>query len=143
MSNRPSPCSGDMRDRARQGATVLVSSHDLGLLERFCDDVLFIHNGTLIAHDSMPAFLRRFAPSDAVTLRLDSDITPEILDRIRRFNPRQNAGSSLVVSIPEDASLGDLVAVLEPDVRVLDASRETASLRDIYLEMTTRKGVEV
>lgn len=131
---------GQMRDLAKQGATILVSSHDLGLLERFCDDVLFIHGGRIIAHDSMCEFLHRFAPPDTVTLLLDRRVTPEILARIERFNPRQDQDTTLIVSLPPDAGLGDLIVLLEPDVRVLDISRKTASLRDIYLKMTTDEG---
>lgn len=131
---------GHMRDLARRGATILVSSHDLGLLEHFCDDVMFVHDGALIAHDSMQTFLRQFAPSDAVTLHLAGNVTPAILEGIESFNPRQEQDATLTVSIPPDASLGDLFVLLEPNIRIVDISRKTASLRDVYLKMTAQEG---
>jgi len=131
---------GHMRNLTQEDETILISSHDLGLLERFCDDVLFIHDGRIIAHDAMQSFLRRYAPSESVTLHLDGTVTPAMLERIRLFNPRQEQDARLTASIPSGATIGSLVTLLEPDIRVLDISRKTASLRDIYLKMTTREG---
>src|SRR5699024_7008021 len=72
---------GHMRDLTSHGATILVSSHDLCLLERFCDEVMFIHDGTLVAHDPIGEFLRRFAPADTVSLRVEGIVRPEFLPR--------------------------------------------------------------
>src|SRR5699024_9309672 len=36
---------GFISEKTREGALALVSSHDLGLLERYCDEVLFILDG--------------------------------------------------------------------------------------------------
>lgn len=133
---------GHIRERTRGGALALVSSHDLGLLERYCDDVLFILNGELIAHEPMPTFLKRFAPTDALTLTLDTEVGADILIRLDQFGPapHEDDAYALTVSLPEGASLGDIVRALEPDVRVMDASRQASSLRNVYLSLATTNG---
>ncbi len=129
-----------LRERARSGALVLVSSHDLGLLEQFCDEVIFIHNGRLVAHQQMPAFLRRFAPSDAITIQYEGHLSPELLDQLATFDPKVQGDATLAVTIPDGMTLGTLVTMLEPGIRVLDASREHASLRAVYRQMTHQEG---
>lgn len=39
----------DLRRRANNGALVLASSHDLDLLERYCDQVLYLESGRIVA----------------------------------------------------------------------------------------------
>lgn len=129
-----------LRARALDGALVLVSSHDLGLLEQFCDEVIFIHNGRLIAHQPMAAFLRRFAPSDAITIQYEGELSSVVLDQLAPFDPKVNAHAKLTVTMPDGMPLGALIAMLEPEIRVLDAGRERASLRAVYRQMTRQEG---
>lgn len=129
-----------IRDRARAGAAVLISSHDLGLLERYCDDVMLIANGSIVAHDSLPAFLSRFAPADSMKLRIDGEIPAKMLSRLHQFNPRLESDNVLTITLPPTAALGEIIATLELSVRVLEATREMSSLRDVYLQLTGVKG---
>lgn len=41
------------------GCTILISAHDLGHLEKICDEAEFIKDGTIIAHTSIPANCKR------------------------------------------------------------------------------------
>jgi ABC-2 type transport system ATP-binding protein len=38
---------------ARRGTTVIYSSHVMDMVERVCDDVLILHKGRVVAHDSV------------------------------------------------------------------------------------------
>jgi len=41
-----------LSERAREGTAIVVSSHDLGLVERFADRVLVVHDGTIAGRGS-------------------------------------------------------------------------------------------
>ncbi|MBE5966537.1 MAG: ABC transporter ATP-binding protein [Lachnospiraceae bacterium] len=41
------------------GCTILISAHDLGHLEKICDEAVFIKNGTIVAHINIPADCKR------------------------------------------------------------------------------------
>ena len=45
------------RIREERGCAVLMVSHDLGQVRRIADDVLFLHNGRLVAHALTSDFL--------------------------------------------------------------------------------------
>lgn len=133
---------GFLRERTKTGALVLVSSHDLGLLERYCDDVLFVLDGQIVAHQSMPAFLKRFNPGDTITLTLDTEVTPTIVDALSKYSPLPDPEKSnaITVSLAEGVALSDVVIGLEGIAKVTDAHRTTASLRNVYLQMSAEDG---
>ena len=41
-----------LRDKARQGGTVVMVLHDLDLAARFCDQLLLLHNNQVLSHGS-------------------------------------------------------------------------------------------
>ncbi len=47
-----------LRAQAREGRTVVVSAHDLNLAHRFCDDLLLLHEGEILAHGEARSVLR-------------------------------------------------------------------------------------
>ena len=46
-----------INDIDSEGVRILMVSHDLGQVRRIADDVLFLHNGRLVAHALVPGFL--------------------------------------------------------------------------------------
>lgn len=127
-----------IRERTRAGSLALVSSHDLGLLEQFCDEVIFVMNGRVIAHDNVLNFLRRYTPKDSVQLQLEQNITSELLRRLVDFLPvlDESDPTRIDVTLPPNSVLGDVVAAIGEHGRVIDAIRTPASLRDVYLRLT-------
>lgn len=134
---------GYIRERTRAGALAMVSSHDLGLLERYCDEVLFVLDGRIVTHQSMPAFLRSFAATGALDLTLDTAVTPAILAALSSYAPARDPDHShrVTISLPEGMTLSDIVAALDSTARVLEATREQSSLRNVYLRLTTEREV--
>ncbi len=132
---------GFISEKTREGALALVSSHDLGLLERYCDEVLFILDGEVIAHSAMGDFLERFTATDTLSLTLDTDVSPEILQTLAVYSPTRNEENPAIVEVglPDDGALSDVVLDLYGVARVLEASRTPASLRNIYLQLTQQK----
>lgn len=132
---------GYIREQTRSGALALVSSHDLGLLERYCDEVLFIPDGAVIAHGPMSDFLKRFAATDDLILTLDGEVTPAVFEALAPYSPipDDEAARTVTVSLTGKATLSDVVSALDGITSVLDASRTPASLRNVYLQMTGKK----
>lgn len=51
-----------LRERARQGVPVLFSSHQLAVVERLCDDLVIISEGTIAAAGEREKLRERFGP---------------------------------------------------------------------------------
>lgn len=131
---------GHLKHRAQRGALVLISSHDLGLLEQACDEVMLIHGGTLVAHQPLQAFLRMFTPAQALTVRIEGDLPPSVIDLLWPYDPKLQEPNRITLTLPEGMLLGEVITILEQYVRVVDASRETASLRSVYRQVTAQEG---
>lgn len=132
-----------IREQTRAGALALVSSHDLGLLERYCDEVLFILDGEVIAHSSMTEFLARFTATDTLQLTLEDDVTPTVLVALATYSPIPDAENPrfITVSLTESTTLTEVIRALNGVARVIEASRTPASLRNVYLQLTQSKEV--
>jgi ABC-2 type transport system ATP-binding protein len=63
---------------AARGRTVIYSSHVMDMVEKICDDVLILHRGQVVAHDSVTRLreLARAASLEDVfaTLAVDQDV---------------------------------------------------------------------
>ena len=62
-----------LADRARAGATVLFSSHQLDLVEHLCERVAIIHRGRLVAEGAVETLRRGGQPRLAVQVAGDPD----------------------------------------------------------------------
>jgi ABC-2 type transport system ATP-binding protein len=63
---------------ARRGKTIVYSSHVMDMVEKVCDDVLILHHGTVVAHDSVTR-LRELATAASLedvfaALAVDQDV---------------------------------------------------------------------
>lgn len=133
----------ELRRRADAGALVIVSSHDLGLLERWCDQVLLLANGRVVAHEPRDAFMHRFAGAETleVTLADDATLAEAAIAHLHAagITPVPNEADArpdaLVLHVPRGMPLGAVLALIEPDATVLDVQRRTPGLREAYLAL--------
>jgi ABC-2 type transport system ATP-binding protein len=71
------PDTGDMvrtwleRYRAESGCTILLASHNMGEVERLCDDVLMLKQGRIVDQGSPQALLDRYGRDDLEQVFLD------------------------------------------------------------------------
>jgi ABC-2 type transport system ATP-binding protein len=119
--------------------TVIVSSHDLGDVERICDHVGVLDHGRLVYQGSVRDLLARAAPALRIIARPPAD-------RLRAAL----ASASWVHAVTEEQP-GELVAriddpaaaerelprlLAESDTRLLEVGRAGVSLRDVFFELT-------
>lgn len=126
---------GELRRRAAQGTTVIVSSHDLDFLERYCDDVLFISGGQVVAFEGKQDFLHRFASTDLVTVSYEGHLEEAALNRLREHVLSVDQASPLQVTMPRGHDLAQVLRVLTRHVNVIDVTRERQGLREAYLNL--------
>ena len=71
------PDTGDLvrswleRYRAESGCTILLASHNMGEVERLCDDVLMLKQGRIVDQGSPAALLDRYGRNDMEEVFLD------------------------------------------------------------------------
>jgi ABC-2 type transport system ATP-binding protein len=119
-----------------EGKTVFISSHVLAEMQQLADEVLIIHHGKLIAHESVTELTARAAGGTLAR-------SPQA-DRLRELLAREGV---------EARTDGDRVATSAPPQRVGEVAAangivlheltaEAASLEEVFLELTAEGGIE-
>jgi ABC-2 type transport system ATP-binding protein len=123
-----------IRDLARQGKTVFVSSHLLGEVELMCDDVGIVKRGRLLTQGPVAALVRG---GDALEL-IPTDIAKaiDVLSRIEWVKGVNRDGDRLVVQAPRDRAADLSKALAEQQIYLAELRSREGSLEDFFLEVT-------
>lgn len=129
-------------ERAQNGTTLLLTTHDMGDIERLCDRVLVVDHGKLAYDGTLPGLSARVGAQRVLVLDL-ADAGPDLLDipntqhmgseadgmRQRlAFDPAATTAAALLAAVGEWAEVRDLT-IEEPDVEDV--------VRRIYLAQRT------
>jgi len=124
--------------RARDGMTIVLTTHYLEEAERLCDRVAIVHAGEIVALDT-PAALLAGLGGELLELRVDGEVSVALAALGARGLA---AGEALVVgstvTIPlRDATAGDAIAALDrAGVTVVAVNSRRPALDDVYLRLT-------
>jgi len=105
------------------GVTVMLTTHDLGDIERLCDRLLVIDHGSLIWDGGIPELKERYGGERTLVIDLEEPAPPLVVDGAvvdRVDGPRQwlrfrGSASELTARVAQAARLVDL-QVAEPDI---------------------------
>lgn len=125
------------RLNAQEGTTVLLTTHDLGDIERLCRRVMVIDHGRLAFDGTLDA-LRATAPADR-TLVVDlsapaaDPVAPAGVRLLRREGPR------LWLSIPPDVNAASVVAHVAAAHDVVDIALREPDIEDVVTRLYQRR----
>ena len=120
-----------LRDFAEGGGTVFVSSHVLAEISQLADEVVIIHRGKLVAHESVAELTARAAGAT----RVRSPRADDLLARLRNegIEAEPVGAGALSVHAPTER-VGDLAA--EAGIPLHELVAEKGSLEEAFLELT-------
>jgi len=139
----------ELRRLAREeGLTIVLSSHDMGVIEDVCDRVVMMANGRIVADDTVSALLSG-TERDVVRV-VSADIDDAVVATLReRFDvravetgstERDGRGSTAVEVAAAGDALYDLMDALRgAGVTVEDVRTVRPELEDVFVDLT---GVE-
>ncbi|MDQ3614797.1 MAG: ABC transporter ATP-binding protein [Chloroflexota bacterium] len=90
---------GLLRDFRAEGTTVFMSSHDLGEVERLCDQVAVVRAGRVIASGSMESLKRQYSQRVEVTF---ADAVPGGIDDIVGASLVERNGTMVTLHVDHD-----------------------------------------
>ncbi|HLV93555.1 MAG TPA: ABC transporter ATP-binding protein [Candidatus Acidoferrales bacterium] len=129
-----------LREEAKRGRTIVLTTQILSEAEELCDDILILHKGKQVARGNLNALklLSRGVYEVVVTFdALPTDIGAEIakLQPIRS----QVSGNTIELSVKtEEAGAIEIVGDLAKKGCVLHVEIRGASLEDIFVELTAK-----
>ncbi len=124
-----------LKKEAAKGKSVFVSSHDLHLLEEFCDNLVLIDKGRVLYAGDLKNFLIENAPKKSYQITTDRSIHEEI---IHKLNEKGIAVTGLDnfqyrFILNQESDLTQLFMDTKEFFRIDEIVKETMSLRDLYI----------
>jgi ABC-2 type transport system ATP-binding protein len=132
---------GYLREEARQGRTIVLTTQILSEAEELCDDILIMNKGRQVARGDLHALklLSEGVYEVAITFeRLPETIEAEIA-RLAPLRMKINQNTVELTLKAEEARVLELVSELARNRRVLRVEVSGASLEDIFVELTQEK----
>ena len=133
----------ELRRLAREeGLTIVLSSHDMAVIEDVCDRVVMMAGGRIVADDTVGALL---AGTERDTLRIASaDIDEPVIATLReRFDvravdsgPDADDPTSVEVAAAGEALYDLMDALREAGVTVEDIETVRPELEDVFVDLT-------
>ena len=131
----------ELRDLAKEsGTTVVLSSHDMDVIEDLCDRVVIMNEGRIVADDTVENLLDLFR-TQTYAVRVEDEISPETRDSLEgRFAAidfeRRSDGERFAVSVT-GGEFYDLVdALRDAGLRIASVNAVEPDLEDVFLEIT-------
>jgi len=125
-----------LAERARQGATILINSHQLAEVEKLCDRVVFVKHGRVEATDTV-----RAGAAHARVLRVRLSADASAIDATRLAACAAAAGATFLGWVTPDARFGVandagatalLGALLAERLPVVEAAPEEGRLERLF-----------
>jgi ABC-2 type transport system ATP-binding protein len=124
--------------RARQGMTILLTTHYLDEAEQLCDRVAVIHEGRIVALDS-PAALLAGLGRELVELRVDGDVTTAVTS-LRSGGIAADdtfvVGATVHIPLQERSGRDAVAAITELGLAATAITSRAPTLDDVYLQLT-------
>ncbi len=120
-----------VEERARQGATVFLSSHILPEVERLCERVALVREGHLIAEESIAGLLAKRMRDVEVTFA--EPVAPELLAGVPGLSAVEQPSPHMLRATVKGGEMRALLSLLA-QYDVVDVQITRASLEDVFME---------
>jgi ABC-2 type transport system ATP-binding protein len=127
-----------IREQARQGRTIVLTTHILQEAEELCDRIAIIDHGALAALGDLQAIKALASNVYDVSITFES-LTGETLEFLRSLPliALKCDKNTATFSVKGDAALG-VITTLSQHHRILHFEAGSASLEDVFLELLDR-----
>ncbi|MDO4667007.1 MAG: ABC transporter ATP-binding protein [Streptococcus sp.] len=123
-----------LKEKSAEGKTIIISSHDINLLEKFCEKILFLKNGSLSFLGDIHDFV------DNSTIKLNFSILDEVsqyqIDFLEsyRFKVFVESNSSFMIEVPIDENILDIINEIGKIFKITNFSTAKSTLQESYLK---------
>lgn len=123
-----------------QGATIILSTHNMESVEELCDDIALINQSKLVVTGSVADIRKKYGNNNLELIyTLDSDelvAVPGVFSVLK--NEKRDSDSAAVLELGKDVTANDaLKAILEQKLQVLSFKTLLPRMNDIFIKLVT------
>ncbi len=126
---------GIIKELRDKGTTILLSAHQMHLVERIADRVLLINNGKRIEYGTVDEIKNNYSTTEKLTLNVIENSNLEFLqndDAVEKIEFSNN--SEIRLFLKKNKSLSGLLAKAAANYNITSVKSEHISLHDIFID---------
>lgn len=123
-----------LKELKAKGVTILLSAHQMDLVERLADEFVLMNRGQVIAHGSLDSIHNQLAESQQIHFSFASPVAPEVLADLPFDTLQANADSTQFKATTQlQTALDGLLADVAKCGALEEFRRYRQPLHDLYL----------
>lgn len=122
----------------QQGTTILLSAHQMALIERLTDQMLLLNKGQVVAQGNLSQVRQQLAPQQQYQVSFQQEIPFAQLAQSRSVAAVSPlTPHSVLVTLAAGSTFQQLIQEMSTFGEMTEISRQQASLHDLYLQAIT------
>lgn len=123
-----------IRELSTAGTAVVLSAHQMQLVERVADRIVMIRQGRTISQGTVAELQRQWGAGRRLRIRVTGDADTSFLASIPAVRGvTRGAGGEIGVLLDQESSMSGLLEALGRRLEIRDLTVETVTLHDIYV----------
>lgn len=121
-----------------QKKTVIISSHQFSVLEKYSDDILLLIGGKLLKYDNISNFKKPFEKYAKYEIEYKGVLAKKDLDELKKHSYVNNGKSA--VEVVTELTLNEVLSIINKDIVIGNIKSSDLDLQDIYLFLNYIEG---
>lgn len=122
----------ELRDK---GTTILLSAHQMHLVEKIADKVLLINNGKSIAYGTVDEIKKESSATEKIILTFEGQPEFSFLQNDDAVEKLENTGTGEIkIFLRKDKSLSGLLSKAASNFKITSVKTEHITLHDIFID---------
>ncbi len=125
-----------LKELAKQGITIIFSTHRMEQVEELCDRLCLINNGQVVLEDKIQEVRKKYFRNEYI---IEAEAIPEILQLPEGIEIIEKDNCKLTVRLLENVSAQALIGALNSQIRMTHFELRLPTIRDIFIETVQQK----
>jgi len=130
----------EIRSLADQGTAILLSSHQMNLVEEMCDRLFLMHRGERVIYGTMDDVKREYANFKCTIYGKNDQTELKNLPDVERF---EQHGERSILYLAKDIHVTSWLRNLPDHLDIQELSMDRISLHEIFIDIATDKNLTV
>lgn len=124
----------EIRNLANEGTAILLSSHQMNLVEAMCDRLFMMHQGNQVIYGDLADVKTKYANFKCTIHGHNDDAVLEEIPQVERF---EQTNDTTILYLDKDVQVASWLRNLPKELNIQELSVDRISLHEIFVHIAT------